>query len=248
MRRLFSPRWILIHLGVALLVVTMVNLGFWQLHRLDEKQAFNARVTEQIAKPVLDYSQKFPSPAAAEWTRVKVTGRYDTSKAITIINRSQDGTAGYDIAIPFINEDGTVFLVNRGFVPLAVQQPETTTQVVSIIGYLRATQRRGAVGAIDSTDTTNTEFQRFDLPLIAKATHREILTTSYLQVIEESPTSDTQWPSAVAMPVLDEGSHLSYAVQWFFFSATALTAWVFVVRRKLREPLSDPAAPTQTSA
>ena len=247
MRRLFSPRWILIHLGVALLVVTMVNLGFWQLHRLDEKQAFNTRVTEQIAKPVLDYSQKFPSPAAAEWTRVKLTGRYDTSTAITIINRSQDGTAGYDIAIPFINEDGTVILVNRGFVPLAVKEPETTIQVVSMIGYLRATQRRGAVGAIDSTDTTNTEFQRFDLPLIAKATHREILTTSYLQVIEESPASDSQWPSAVAMPVLDEGSHLSYAVQWFFFSATALTAWVFVVRRKLRESLSDPAAPTQTS-
>jgi cytochrome oxidase assembly protein ShyY1 len=226
----------------------MVNLGFWQLHRLDEKKAFNARVTEQTARPVLDYSQNVPSPLAAEWSRVKLTGRYDTEKTVTIINRSQDGTAGYDIAIPFINEDGTVFLINRGFVPLAEQQPSTTTQKISVIGFLRATQRRSAVGAIDSTDTSNTEFQRFDLPLIAKATHPELLTTSYLQVIKESPTSNSQWPSAVAMPVLDEGSHLSYAVQWFFFSATALTAWVFVVRRKLREPLSDPAAPTQTSA
>lgn len=248
MLRLFSPRWILVHLGVALLVVTMVNLGFWQLHRLDEKKAFNARVTAQTTQPVLDYSERVPTPAADEWSRVTLTGHYDTGKTITIINRSQDGTAGYDIAIPFINNDGTVILVNRGFVPLAVSLPATTTEKISVVGYLRATQRRGAVGAIDSTDTATTEFHRFDLPLIAKATDKNLLTTNYLQLIEESPSSKTEWPSMVSMPVLDEGSHLSYAFQWFFFSATALTAWVLVIRRKLRESISDPAAPTQTSA
>jgi cytochrome oxidase assembly protein ShyY1 len=137
--------------------------------------------------------------------------------------------------------------VNRGFVPLAVQRPTTTTQKISVIGYVRANQRRSAVGAIDSTDPGTTEFQRFDLPLIAKATTSDLLQSSYLQALKESPASNTQWPSFASMPVLDEGSHLSYAVQWFFFSATALTAWVFVVRRKLREPLSDPAAPEQTS-
>lgn len=248
MRRLFSPRWILVHLSVSLLIFTMVNLGFWQLHRLDEKKAFNARVIEQTARPVVDYSLGVPTPVATEWTRVKLTGRYDIDKTVTIINRSQDGSAGYDIAIPFINEDGTAVLVNRGFVPLAVQQPVTTTQKISIVGYIRTAQRRGAVGAIDSTDPGTTEFQRFDLPLIAKATSSDLLPTSYVQLIKESPASNSQWPSFVSMPELNEGSHLSYAVQWFFFSATAFTAWVFVVRRKLREPLSGSAVPAQTSA
>lgn len=248
MLRLFSPRWILIHLGVALLVVTMVNLGFWQLSRLDAKKSFNQRVTAQTTRPVLDYSENVPTSTADEWSRVTLTGRYDISKTVTIINRSQDGTAGYDVAIPFINNDGTVILVNRGFVPLAVPLPATTTGEIAIVGYLRDTQRRGAVGAIDSTDVTTTEFQRFDLPLIAKATDEKLIPTKYLQLIQESPSSNTQWPSIVSIPALDEGPHLSYAVQWFFFSATALTAWVFVVRRKLRETVSDPTAPTQTSA
>jgi cytochrome oxidase assembly protein ShyY1 len=248
MRRLFSPRWILIHLGVALLIVTMINLAFWQLHRLDEKKAFNERVTANTAKPVVDYTKGVPTTLSSEWSRAAFTGTYDTEHSVTIINRSQDGAAGYDIAIPFTNEDGTVILVNRGFVPLSMTAPKTTTEKLTIVGYIRATQKRGAVGAIDSTDPTNIEFHRFDLPLIAKATKTELLTSSYVQLIKEDPASTSQWPSAVAMPKLDEGSHLSYAVQWFFFSATAFTAWVFVVRRKLREPLSDLVAQEQTSA
>ena len=248
MRRLFSPRWILIHLGVALLIVTMINLAFWQLHRLDEKKTFNARVTANTSKPIADYTKAVPATLSSEWSRAAFTGSYDTEHSITIINRSQDGAAGYDIAVPFTNEDGTVILVNRGFVPLSMTAPKTTSERLTIVGYIRASQKRGAVGAIDSTDPTNTEFHRFDLPLIAKATKTELLTTSFVQLIKEDPASTSQWPSAVAMPELNEGSHLSYAVQWFFFSATAFTAWVFVVRRKLREPLSGQAAQEQTSA
>ena len=243
MRRLFSPRWILVHLGVALLVFTMVNLGIWQLHRLDEKKAFNARVLENTTRPIVDYQGD-----VSEWRRVKLVGHYDTDHVVTIINRSQDGAAGYDIAVPFVNEDGTIHLVNRGFVPLAIPHPPTPEGDISIIGYVRHSQSRSAVGAVDSTDATNTEFQRFDIPLIAKATDVNMLKDGYIQLIQESPSANTQWPATVAIPALDEGPHLSYAVQWFFFSATALTAWVLVVRRKLREPLSGPIAPEQTSA
>lgn len=242
MRRLFSPHWILVHLGVALLVFTMVNLGIWQLHRLDEKKAFNARVLANTTRPIVDFQGD-----VSEWGRVNLVGHYDASHLVTIVNRSQDGTAGYDIAIPFVNGDGTIHLVNRGFVPLAIPHPPTPEGEVSIIGYVRNSQSRSAVGAVDSTDASNTEFQRFDIPLIAKATDVNMLKTGYIQLIKETPSAKTQWPATVAIPTLDEGPHLSYAVQWFFFSATALTAWVLVVRRKLREPISGRTAPEQTS-
>ena len=41
-RFLLAPRWIAFHLLVVVGVVAMVNLGFWQLRRMDERQAFNA--------------------------------------------------------------------------------------------------------------------------------------------------------------------------------------------------------------
>ena len=37
------------HVGVAALVTLMVNLAFWQAHRLEERQEFNATVTARSA-------------------------------------------------------------------------------------------------------------------------------------------------------------------------------------------------------
>ena len=45
------PKWLLSHVLVLALVVVMINLGFWQLRRLDEKKAHNAsvRANESVA-------------------------------------------------------------------------------------------------------------------------------------------------------------------------------------------------------
>lgn len=39
--------------------------------------------------------------------------------------------------------------------------------------------------------------------------------------------------SRIADPELTLGPHLSYTVQWFVFSACAIAAWGFIVRRAL---------------
>jgi cytochrome oxidase assembly protein ShyY1 len=248
MRRLFAPRWILVHVSVALLILLMVNLGFWQLNRLDAKKIRNESISAQIQRPAVDLSTAPTFDALGpEWSKVVLKGEYSSKDAITIINRSLDGAAGYNSALPFITTNGQVVLVNRGFVPLATSNPPAPSGTLQILGYVRQTQKRSAVGAIDSSSPDSTEFQRFDLSVIANATDTRLLTNDYVQLIAENPATKESWPTPVALPTLDEGSHLSYAFQWFFFTATALTGWIYVVRKKLREPINDPAAPEQTS-
>ena len=48
---LWKPRWILSHLFILALVVTFVNLGFWQLRRLDERRTYNALVESRQDLP-----------------------------------------------------------------------------------------------------------------------------------------------------------------------------------------------------
>jgi cytochrome oxidase assembly protein ShyY1 len=248
MRRLFTPRWILVHTSVALLMFTMINLGFWQLNRLSDKRDLNASITAQTKRPVADLTQGKFGSLGAQWSQVVLQGSYSNENSVTIINRSQDGAAGYNSALPFVTTSGQVVLVNRGFVPLATANPAAPSGKLQILGYVRNPQKRSAVGAIDSSSPDSTEFQRFDLEVIAKATDAALLTNGYVQLIAESPAQEESWPTPVALPVLDEGTHFSYALQWFFFAATALTGWIYVVRKKLRETVSDPVAPEQTSA
>ena len=113
---------------------------------------------------------------------------------------------------------------------------------VTVAGYLRVTQERGALGAIDSTDIGNKDFQRFDIPLMAKQLDGTVF-PMYVQLFKESPATIEQWPAPVSFPELSEGPHKSYAFQWFFFSLVALCAWAVVIRRKWRD-VEEPTSPT----
>jgi cytochrome oxidase assembly protein ShyY1 len=213
----------------------MFNLGLWQLGRLDDKKSFNAVLRSHTATPIQTLDNAVPTTwnkATGEWIRVSIAGAYDPSKAVTVINRSQDGTAGYNSVVPFTSVNNRTILVNRGFVPLVLSTPSVPTGQLEIVGYLRASQSRGALGPIDSISPDNTEFQRFDIPLISTHVGGNI-EPMFLQLIQESPAPDSQWPAKVPLPTLDNGTHFSYALQWFFFCLVALTAWVVVIRRKL---------------
>lgn len=234
-RFLISPRWIALHVLIGALVALMVNLGFWQLNRLDERKALNARVTEQISAPVADFADVVTPTVdvdAVEWRLVRVQGTYVTDEMVLIVNRSQNGSAGRDVVMPLVLADGRKVLVNRGFIPLTEDIPESPSGQVTVVGHLRPSQKRSALGAIDPTDGTLAEMQRIDIARIDQQT-AGTLEHMYVQLVESSP-AETRL-SVVPLPELTNGPHLSYAFQWFFFSAVAVFGWIFVVRRKISE-------------
>lgn len=246
MRRVLGPKWIVLHATVLVAVVVMVNLGLWQLNRLDERRAFNAAVSARTAQPVTDIADLVPASATdptdprwreSEWRRVTARGTYDAAEAVTIVNRSTGGTAGVDSLVPLRTDDGRVLLVNRGFIPLALPVPAPPGGELEVVGYLRVTQTRSALGAIDSSDTAATEFQRVDVNRLAKQIDGS-MSPMWLQLTIETPASGAQWPAPVGLPELSEGPHLSYAGQWFFFCLVALVGWIVVVRRGLKATTS----------
>ena len=249
-RSIFTPKWLLLHTAVLGLAVLMANLSFWQFDRLDAKKLFNRTVNSHIAEPIRELSVVLTPTTSVqdvEWRRVAVKGVFKADDAITVINRSQDGSAGYNSVVPLMLPDGSALLVNRGFVLLAMQTPDISKGEVTIIGYLRVSQERTGLGLKDSDSKDTTEFQRFDVPRIASQVDYSVL-PMFLQLIQQDPPGTSQWPAPVALPPLDEGSHLSYAVQWLFFSLVAITAWIIVIRRKLRGPITDEAVQAHTSA
>ena len=246
MRRLFTPRWILVHLLIGGLATLMVFLGIWQLNRLDDRRARNAEIELNTTQEIVSATQDLGA-TTEEWRRVKLNGRYVANSDISVINRSQDGVAGDNVAAVFRTESNGSFLVNRGFIPLSANKQTAPKETLSLVGFVRPTQTRRNVGAIDSSTKGTTEFQRYDLERIKSALGLDMSTTYYVQLIEETPSPGTQWPSPVPFPTIDEGPHFSYAMQWFFFSFVAASGWAVVVARKVRERSSDPAL-EQTSA
>ena len=111
-------------LAVAVLVaVTCVALGIWQIARLHQKQQFNAAVRAGLAlapAPVDAVLTDGVDPDAVRYRRATATGTYDTEHGFVLYGRTQDSQAGNHLLTPLILSDGRAILVDRGWVPLDI--------------------------------------------------------------------------------------------------------------------------------
>jgi len=235
-RFLLQPKWIGFHLLVIAAIVTMVNLGMWQLRRLDERQAFNATVEARYDEPPVpldDLLTDDTDPDDVEWRPVTALGTYLPDETITIVNRSQNGRAGMNMLVPMQLDDGRVLLVNRGFVPLSIETPPPVPATdVEILARLRASQEKRLGQLSDPADGDLEIAQRVDIVRLAAQLPGEVV-PMYVDLTESNPSETGGLPEPVATPVLGEGNHLSYAVQWLIFAAAVAVGWVLAVRRSI---------------
>lgn len=235
-RFLLRPKWIGFHLLVVAGIVAMVNLGFWQLRRLDQRRDFNTKVEARSELPPepLDDLLASGSPDEIEWRIVTVTGRYLGDEQFLVVNRSQSGRAGDNVVTPMTLGDGRTLIVNRGFVPLTVDAPPAPVGAVDVVGRIRRSQERRTGQLSDPTGGDLTEVQRLDIPRLEPQLPGEVVPV-YVDLITSEPPEAVGLPDPVVRPPLGEGPHLAYAVQWFIFSVCVAIGWMLAVRRSVSD-------------
>jgi len=234
-----SPRWLLFHLVVIAAVVAMINLGFWQLRRLEERRDLNDIVAARYDEapvaldPLLDAAED--DLATIEWRPVVVRGEFIRDEELRVVNRSQNGSAGDNIVVPLLLDDGRVLLVNRGFVPLSVDEAElapTPSGEVTVTGRVHPSQERRRGQSSDPADGDLRVAQRIDIDRLAPQLPAPPIDV-YIDQFSVTPApanSSARFPEPVVAPEPGDGSHLGYAVQWFVFSACAPIGWVLAMR------------------
>ncbi len=235
-------KWIGFHLLVVGAIVAMINLGLWQLRRLDQRQAFNAVVEaryDAAPRPIDDVLTPGADADDLEWTPVVAGGTYRPDATIRIVNRSQNGSAGDNIVVPLELADGRLLLVNRGFLPQGFDVPPAATGEVSVSGRLRPSQERRTGQLSDPDEGALTEAQRVDIERLAPQLDGELdgeldgdVLPMYVDRFESSPAEPPEL-QPVAKPDLSEGPHLGYAVQWFIFTIAVAVGWLLAVRRSV---------------
>ncbi|MDZ7733753.1 MAG: SURF1 family protein [Acidimicrobiia bacterium] len=127
-RFLLRPSWLLSHVLVVLLVVVLFNLGFWQLRRLDERQASNALIESRTTEEVVPVGRLVDADDAVSvgddvrWRRVEASGTYELDEQVLLRSRSLNGQPGFWVLTPLdlASGEGTV-VVNRGWVPFRAE-------------------------------------------------------------------------------------------------------------------------------
>ena len=248
-------RYLAGHLTLLAVVFGMVNLGFWQLRRLDQRRATNHAIVvgqsavpipaqdamPQLASPGPSSQEPQPTRSASEWTVITVTGVFDQSQEVLVRARSLNGRPGLHVLTPLVLDDKTVVIVNRGWVPYTIpdQRPlasiAPTAGRVTVTGRLRPSQTRSnqpPTGDLNSADVVEIGRRTTAVYKVPAESGYEAVRRGYLEQI--TPASDT-FPTLIPLPSLDEGPHFSYAMQWFTFSLLGLIIWPLFMRKAARE-------------
>ncbi|MCE9623295.1 MAG: SURF1 family protein [Actinomycetia bacterium] len=230
---LVRPKWIAFHLLCVALIVVMINLAFWQLRRLDERQALNDRVAAQSTADVVPLADiSLADPGAVEYRQVEVTGTY-LDIQFEVVNLSQAGTTGSDPVNVLRLADDSLILVNRGFLPFDADLVAPPSGEVTVTGRLRPSKSGGTDQRDDDDTPQVTEIRRIDVAAIANQLMLPVA-PMYIELLESTP-SDSSQLLPVPLPEAGNGPHLSYTIQWFIFSVCVAVGWVFAVRKSARK-------------
>jgi surfeit locus 1 family protein len=233
-RFLLRPRWVLSHLFVILLVVVMINLGFWQLRRLDEKRDRNDLIESRMDQPevavgdLLDPGDGDRAVDDVRYREVTAPGAYETDATIEVRNRSQDGAPGAWLVTPLTLEGGERVGVIRGFVGFrpdgSFERAELPEGPVTVTGLVMDPDRLGGTAGRDLAPLLDEDDM---LPALVMAEASEPPEPNG----PDGPDPQQATLVPVPPPELDEGPHLSYAIQWFIFSTIAVVGYPLVLRR-----------------
>lgn len=235
-------RW---HRSLALAIAFAIGCGllsWWQFSRRAETAAANALITANASAAPSPLADLLPSLTAyrpgLQWRTVRMTGTYLPAQQLLVRNRVDPaGNPGFEVLTPLRLTDGTVFVLDRGWVSVGSKQdrpdavPAPPAGTVTVDARLQANE-----GPLAGRTAPSGEIPSIDLKSVAKRVGAPTYTGAYGQVRSESPAPASTPERIEPQPAstgVDEGTHLSYAIQWILFALLGFGALGWSIRRDL---------------
>jgi cytochrome oxidase assembly protein ShyY1 len=223
---------------VIVFAIACAGLSYWQIARRDEARAEIDRVDtnwSSAPRPIADVITSIDSfDPDDKWMPVTITGRYLVDEELLVRGRPLDGNAGFEQLVPIELSDGSVFVVDRGWIRAGSAQdepdviPEVPNGVVTVVARLKAGEP-----IIPGRSAPPGQVATVNLATIAALIDRPMYLGAYGLMATEDPSPPVR-PMAVTRPVPDEGPHLSYAFQWIVFGIMAFIGLGWAVRQEFR--------------
>ena len=238
---------------IVLVIVFAIACGllsWWQWSRRADAVAEIQRIETHYDAPPVPVGEVLADVDSwsidDEWVPVSLEGHYLLDQQLLVRNRPYDGQSGFDVLVPFQLDDGRVFVVDRGWVPVgsSVEAPDSVPAApggdVTVVARLKAGEPE-----IPGRSAPTGQLATIHLPSVADLTGAETYTGAYGLLASETPAPAEAPPAAAPRPAEDEGPHLSYALQWIAFGILAFIGLFWAIRRERRIaalPASEQAA------
>ena len=231
-----SKLTLLLAAGAAFLI--LLGLGTWQLQRRSWKLGLIAEREAALTAPPAHLEAVDTAPARFEFHRIEAAGQFENDRELYLTSQFLNEQAGWHVITPLKLQDGSVLLVDRGFVPDDKKIPATRAAgeisgTVSVEGILRFTTPPGSFTPANDP-ARNLWFTR-DSAAMAAALGQPSVKPYFLVA---GPAANpgglpVGTPERVDLP----NDHLQYAITWFALAAALVVITIILLREKPRPKL-----------
>ncbi|MGE3193020.1 MAG: SURF1 family protein [Microbacteriaceae bacterium] len=224
---------------VIVFAVACGLLSWWQWARRAEAVAEIDRVAANYDATPVPVDEVLPALDSWElddrWLPVRLTGQYLPEDQLLVRNRPYDGRSGFEVLVPFRLDDGRVFVIDRGWLPVGSsidapdEVPDPPSGQVTVVARLKQGEPE-----LPGRSAPEGQLATIHLPSVAELTGPQTFTGAYGLLAAEQPAPAEAPPAPALKPKADEGPHLSYALQWIAFGVLAFVALFWAFRRERR--------------
>jgi cytochrome oxidase assembly protein ShyY1 len=238
-------RWTGWFLAASTFAVACVGLASWQIDRRSEAVSKIERVAANYDQRPVDLGEisalDAESIVAFEWRNVELSGKYLVDQTLLVRNRAIAGQPGFVQLVPFEIATGEIIIVERGWIQADSDLNPANAFIPT--GSQKEIVARVRLGeSIPNRQSPEGQLTSINLPEIQEQLARGLESDFYLRMVTESP-AESSYPQPLSRPVLGEGNHLSYAVQWIIFAVMGFFALFWAIRQELeyRRMEKDPS-------
>lgn len=229
---------VLMALLALVLFAGFIALGTWQVYRRTWKLDLIARVDQRVHAAAVAAPARAQWPdvtaAADEYRHVRLSGHFLADKQ-TLVQANTEQGAGFWVMTPLRRGDGSIVLINRGFVPqgwcsTAPRCPLSITGETTVNGLLRmpVTWR-----LFRSNKPDEHRWYMRDVQQIAAA--RGLAPAAPYFVDEAASATAVAGAPIGGLTVIHfPNNHLVYLITWFLLALMVLGATVYVTRDEIR--------------
>ncbi len=230
----FTPSWLTI-IATTLFMTLFIRLGYWQMQRAAEKRSMiQAEHIQATKDPVLWNAQQRPPN---QYQRIKLIGHF-LSNVFLLDNQHQQHQFGYDVLSPLLLTDGSILLVDRGWLlgdstRLRFPKVHTPKEFVYPQGSVYFPSKNNwLLGSnVEIKNKYLAIIENIDTQLISQILQKKVY--PFIMRLDKQAENGfvREWP-IVSMPA---ERHLAYAFQWLAMAFAILILFIALNLKRANE-------------
>ena len=224
---------IFFHFLLLFVISLLITLGFWQLQRLEWKNALLSKIEDNYNNITIDFPF-LESSSQFEYMKSNIDGNYLSEKLMFFYRSNLNGDSGFNVVIPFKTTEGIIVYVDNGWIPFKNKENLdidfiNKSKVYSLSGALIFKKDRKYFTPENDYNENiwyllNTDEMDSVLDLSSSNYILKLIDQNYFEefLIEFNPTNI-------------KNNHLQYAVTWFLMALFISIFYIYLIKQQVRK-------------